>query len=46
MLKEIIGKPIDSHKNAIGKILSGLSEKPGTRRHLPEWRESIEKEFE
>ncbi len=46
VLMDIIGEPFDSHKNAIGKMLSRFPEKSGTWRRLPEWRESLEKEFE
>jgi hypothetical protein len=46
LLKDIIGEPFDSKKNAVGKMLFGFPEKSGTRRQLWEWRESLEKEIE
>ena len=45
MLKDIIWEPLDSTENAIKKKFYRLSEKPGKRGRLPEWRESLEKEF-
>lgn len=46
MLKDIIWEPLDSTKNAVKKKFYGTQEKSKKKGRLPEWRESLEKEFE